>query len=91
MLYEVITHVPATKPRVRRTESRTKRGRSAALDDSPAERRRAMRFAFIFRVDYELGGRQTFNYATDLSPSGLYLRNIRDLEPGQQLALTLNP
>lgn len=48
-----------------------------------------MRFPVIQRVDYTIDDRATFNFSTDVSAAGLFLRNAKDLEVGQQIELRI--
>ena len=65
-------------------------GESVTREVESTDKRQAIRFPVIQRVDYELGDRKTFNYSTDLSARGLFLRNTKGLEMGTALELHLN-
>ncbi len=55
----------------------------------PQAQRRWVRFPVMVRIDYEVDGRRTFNFTSDLSGGGAFLRGARKLTVGQELDLEI--
>ena len=56
----------------------------------PRDCRRSVRFSVMLRVGYVVDDRSTFSFTADVSGTGVWLRNPKGIEEGQELPLTLN-
>ncbi|MBN1961269.1 MAG: PilZ domain-containing protein, partial [Deltaproteobacteria bacterium] len=64
--------------------------KSIGKNNTANGRRRSVRFAIMQRVDYKIGDRSTFNYSSNLSASGLFIRGATKFKVGEQISIKLH-